>query len=70
MPSSSIKLLLINLLLNFSSSSQISFSQLLGIDGNTNVFDAHLTLLEKKSRLESTIVDVCPMEVKAFIINR
>lgn len=43
---------------------------MLNIDPNAEVFESALTLLGKKSQIPSSNINICPMEIKAFIIGR
>lgn len=49
---------------------QVNIHRILGLDEKTEIFDSALTLLSKKSQIPSSSVDICPMEIKAFIVNR
>lgn len=49
---------------------QINIQQLLGLPSDYKAYESKLTLLEKKSQLNSWNINICPMEIKAFIIGR
>ncbi|XP_031636504.1 alpha-mannosidase 2 [Contarinia nasturtii] len=52
------------------SSDTINIHQTLGINQNLDIFNSSLTLLRKKSQIKTPSMNICPMEIKAFIINR
>lgn len=49
---------------------QINIHKILAIKQNADIFNASITLLQKKARIDTSSVSICPMEIKAFIINR
>ncbi|XP_037030283.1 alpha-mannosidase 2 isoform X2 [Bradysia coprophila] len=48
----------------------INIRQLLNLDDNQQIFTAPLTLLKREAQVLSEEYNVCPKDIKAFIINR
>lgn len=57
-------------LFSFHTTFQINIQQVLDLPDKYTAYDSKLTLLEKKSQLNSWNINICPMEIKAFIIGR
>lgn len=55
---------------NQSRNAKVNLLHVLGIVQNVDIFNTTLTMLEKHQKLSTPSVDICPMDVKAFIINR
>lgn len=49
---------------------QINIRKLLGIHDSKEIHNAPITLLVKEDLLQSEEVNLCPMDLKAFIVNR
>lgn len=50
--------------------SSVNLRRVLDLPQYSPIYNTTLTMLEKQQRIYSTSIDVCPMEIKAFIINR
>uniref|UniRef100_U5EZM2 Alpha-mannosidase n=1 Tax=Corethrella appendiculata TaxID=1370023 RepID=U5EZM2_9DIPT len=48
----------------------INIKKLLGIDENKEMFSTPLTLLKKQEAIYSDDIEICPMDIKAFVIQR
>lgn len=53
-----------------SESSNINLLHVLGIKKNSTVYKTELTMLEKRQQLATPSIPLCPMEIKAFIVDR
>lgn len=55
---------------NQSRNVKVNLLHVLGIKETPAIFNTTLTMLEKQQKLDSPSIDICPMDIKAFIINR
>lgn len=55
---------------NRAQSGRVNLINVLGIRKSVNIFNSTLTLLEKQYKMYSPLIDICPMEIKGFIIDR
>lgn len=55
---------------NQAKNEKVNLLHVLGIKKNVDVFNTALTMLVRKGKLDTPSIDICPMEIKAFIIDR
>lgn len=55
---------------NKGKSVKVNLLHALGITQHVDVFNTTLTMLDKQQKLTTPAVDICPMDIKAFIVNR
>lgn len=49
--------------------SSVNLYRVLGLPQYTPIYNTTLTMLEKQQRIYESWIDICPMEIKAFIID-
>jgi len=47
-----------------------SVRRLLGLEDDSDIYKAHITLLSTQERVEEDVVTLCPMDMKGLIIKK
>lgn len=49
---------------------RVNLLNVLGIKKPVDIFNSTLTMLDRQQKIDSPLIDICPMDIKSFIIDR